>query len=71
MKSAAKKTISLMLTLLMVLGMVYAVPATVWAAGNIKLEAGADQSGTGWSWNGSSNTLTLSGANLGAVEIVP
>lgn len=31
---------------------------------NLTLNAGADQSGDGWSWNGTTRTLTLSGATI-------
>ena len=64
MKKALKKSVSILLTFIMVFSVFSVVPFTVSAAGSVLTLSDSNASGTGWTWNASTKTLTMSGATF-------
>ncbi len=71
MKTAVKRTLVIVLSLALMIGLLPGLTPPVYAAADYTFVAGTDQSGTGWSWDGTNNTLTLSGASIGGIIIEP
>ena len=64
MKKTLKKSVSILLTFIMVFSVFSVVPFTVSAAGSVLTLSDSNASGTGWTWNASTKTLTMSGATF-------
>ena len=64
MKKTLKKSVSILLTFIMVFSVFSVVPFTVSAAGSVLTLSDSNASGTGWTWNASTKTLTMSGATI-------
>ncbi|MBQ9304203.1 hypothetical protein [Butyrivibrio sp.] len=68
-----KRFLGILLSLVLVLGLMpgmsltaYAVSGSLWV-GNTRVYVTQDDSGTGWSYDHSTNTLTLDGYNISGV----
>lgn len=61
-----KKAIRIMVLTAISILFLFMLPGEKVSAENISLDTGAgnSKSGTGWNWDGSNNTLTLSGVNI-------